>query len=127
WIYGLPGGLLEDLLPHALSTTLDFIPEEIRLAHFEAKETGRLEGLADELRLSLSGSRTTANITLSLFAKPDDFIINIYGTECTLRIDYQNMLFQLDRLPKGPKALAKGMRVISNNLSAIQQTFANIV
>lgn len=126
WMRHLPGGLLEDLLPHPLSVALELSTEELEPTHWHLMTTGRAgPGVQDELRLLLAGRRATASVALSLSAKPDDFIVTVHGTRGTLRLDLQNMLRVRSRLLKGPKAAARGVRVLADHVRPLVQTARN--
>lgn len=126
WVYSLPGGLLEDLLPHPLYVTLYFLGRDARLTDWRLLTTGRLTpDLGDEIRLWLAGARATASIVLSLSLRPDIFTVSLYGTEATLKVDIQNMLMQRLRLRALPKAVARGLVVLESNVTGLMKTLWN--
>ena len=99
WAKELPGGILEDLLPHPLTVARTLAAEELLLIHRHVVRSGRLPFLLDdEMRLLLTGrSGLTVQLTLSLSTRPATFIVMIYGTRATLQIDLRNMLILLWR------------------------------
>ncbi|RPI57398.1 MAG: gfo/Idh/MocA family oxidoreductase, partial [Lysobacterales bacterium] len=125
WERQLPGGPLEDLLPHPLSV-VRALTGGLALEHWRSTCTGRLPAeFIDELRLSLAADRTTASVSISLSARPDDFLVTLHGTRASVRIDIQNMLYDcLAPLP-GPRAASRGMRVVRSGLRALGQTARN--
>ncbi len=126
WVHQLPGGLLEDLLPHPLYLSLAFLDDEATLTHSFLNKKARLQALqSDELRLFFESKNATASITLSLSIQPDDFIVSIHGTRATIKIDLHNMLVQRIRFGKGPKAIARGMMVASSSFAALAQMGLN--
>ncbi len=129
WLSRLPGGPLEDLLPHPLSVTRALAGRELRPVSWRAASTGRLPyEFADELRLSLAGGDDlTADLAISLSARPDDFVVTVHGTRATVRIDLQNMLLDVSRIGPGPKAVARGARVVSSGLRTLTQTARNVL
>jgi predicted dehydrogenase len=127
WAYGLPGGLLEDLLPHPLYVTLSLLGEKARLTDWRSLASGRLAfDLEDELRLGLTDGAVTAGIVLSLSVQPGSFLVSVYGTRATLRIDIQNMLLQRLKLRPVPKALARGLVVAESSVAGLLKTAWNV-
>jgi predicted dehydrogenase/nucleoside-diphosphate-sugar epimerase len=128
WYARLPGGVLEDLLPHVLSVTFAASGRELEPVHWSSRSTGRLpHECADELRLSLAGGDLTADVGISLTPQPDDFMVTVYGTRATLRIDLQNMLLDRARIGPGPRTFARGARVIGSGFRMLAQTARNAV
>jgi predicted dehydrogenase/nucleoside-diphosphate-sugar epimerase len=125
WERALPGGPLEDLLPHPLSI-VRALAGPLTLEHWRSKCTGRLPAdFPDELRLCLAGEGVTAAVSLSLSSRPDDLLVIVHGTRATARIDLQNVLFDcLTPLP-GPRAVARGLRVLRSGLRVLGQTVGN--
>ena len=127
WLGSLPGGVLEDLLPHLLSVTLA-ARRELRPVHWSSRSTGRLDhDFADELRLSLAGGDLTVDVGISLTSQPDDFVVTVHGTRATLRIDLQNMLLDRARIGPGPRTFARGARVVGSGIRMLAQTARNAV
>ena len=125
WERELAGGPLEDLLPHPLSVARALCGP-LELKHAGSASTGRVLGeFPDELRMSLGAGSVTANIGLSLSARPDDFLVTIHGTRATAHIDVQNMLFDCATPLPGPRAAARGLRVVRSALRMLGQTARN--
>jgi predicted dehydrogenase len=123
WLARVPGGVLEDLLPHLLSVTFAASGRELQPVHWSSHPTGRLpHEFADELRLSLTDGDLTADLGISLTSQPDDFVVTVYGTRATLRIDLQNMLLDHARIGPGPRTFARGARVIGSGFRMLSQT-----
>jgi nucleoside-diphosphate-sugar epimerase/predicted dehydrogenase len=126
WALQLPGGPLEDLAPHPLSIALALLDEDVEPAAIRSFRSGRLgHAFDDELRLLLSGRRSTASLTLTLSASPDDLIVNVHGTRAALRLDVNNLVMIRSRVGPGPKAVARGLRVLSGGMGTVLQTVAN--
>ncbi|MFP4145107.1 MAG: NAD-dependent epimerase/dehydratase family protein [Phycisphaeraceae bacterium] len=128
WVHDLPGGLLEDLLPHPLYLALELLGPSAELWADRSIRTGRLPGLDDELRLSLvrrGAPPATANVVLSLAGRPDGFDVRATGTKATAAADLQNMLFAIERVGPGPKAVAKGLMVGRGGAGRLWQLGSN--
>ena len=122
WERRLPGGPLEDLLPHSLSV-VRALAGPLELEHARACCSGRLAAeFPDELRIELAASGATASIGLSLSSRPDDFLVTIHGTRATVRIDIQNVLFDCMTPIPGPRAASRGLRVLRSGLRTLGQT-----
>lgn len=128
WMQELPGGMLEDLLPHLLTTAralagLPLVPQYWHLAGSD------IEGEAhSELRLFVTaGPKVTGALSLSLAAQPPTFRLVARGTAATLTIDLRNLLFQLSPGGSAGGAIAIGTNLVRSSLSTLFQTAANAV
>ena len=126
WAFSLPGGLLEDLAPHALSFLAAFLGRDVMMTHLSLQRHNRISAdLDDELRASFAANGVTANLIMSLSIRPDDFTVNIYGTTGTIKIDIQNMLLQKFHFGRGLKSLARALMVTGASLKALYQIGSN--
>jgi predicted dehydrogenase len=129
WIIHLPGGILEDLLPHPLTVTRSLCGHDLVASHWEVFRSGSVNlDMADELRLTLSSAEgTSAHIKLSLSAYPPGFTVRIYGTRATLQIDLSNMLVDLTYAGPGAPAIARGLHLTERAFHMLAQTARNAV
>jgi predicted dehydrogenase len=127
WAASLPGGILEDLLPHPLTVARALGGEDLKPKHWEVFRSGRLPlELPDELRLMLANQDSvTADVKLSLSARPPGFGIKVRGTAGTLEIDLSNMLVSLDRIGTGASAVARGLSLCRRSFGTLGQTTFN--
>ncbi|MEX2494687.1 MAG: Gfo/Idh/MocA family oxidoreductase [Woeseia sp.] len=125
WEHKLAGGPLEDLLPHPLAVVRALCgPAELQ--HWQCRNSGRLLcDFPDELRLSLDAGQATADVMMSLTARPDDFLVTLHGTRATLRVDVHNMLFDCQTPLPGPRAAARGARTLRSAARILGQTCRN--
>jgi nucleoside-diphosphate-sugar epimerase/predicted dehydrogenase len=125
WEHRLTGGPLEDLLPHPLAV-VRALCGMLELRHWHSHATGRLPvDFPDELHVSLGAGQVSAQIDISLTARPDDFLLSVRGTRATVHVDVQNMFIDfLTPLP-GPRALARGARVLRTAARILGQTVRN--
>jgi predicted dehydrogenase len=127
WAHALPGGLLEDLLPHPLYLTLTFLGREAEMTGSHVNSSGRLgRGFSDELRLSMSDGRASASIGLSLSIQPDLFTLSIYGSGGILELDLMSMLVRRHRPRRLPRPLARGLLIGETRLHDLLATAWNV-
>jgi predicted dehydrogenase len=124
WIDWLPGGMLEDLLPHLLTIARTLAGGRLIPRYWHLVSTGRVAGQKhDELRLFLSNDKDlTVNLALSLTEQPKALAFAVRGTEGALAIDVRNGLFSFHPGPPGP--IARRAQLIGSSLGAIWQTIA---
>jgi predicted dehydrogenase len=127
WMAQLPGGMLEDLLPHLLTTARALAGVPLTPEHWHLAATGRVPGQHhDELRLFLTGAHgLTASLALSLSTLPKAFALAVRGTDATLSIDLRNMLLHLSRPGSRGGAIAQGAELARSAFGALYQTAAN--
>lgn len=128
WVDQLPGGMLEDLLPHLLTTARAIAGVPLAPQHWHLRSTGQGSATEhDELHVLLAGeANVTVQLTLSLFAQPSCFVLSVRGSRATLTIDLRNLLFQLS-IP-GPRdgAIASGCRLVCTAGGMVCQTARNV-
>jgi len=90
WLSKLPGGLVQDLVPHCLYCLLEFVGHPVRL-HVLTKRTGVLPAApAEEVRLMMEGERVLGTASISLSAQPFMNHLTLYGSKATARINIDN-------------------------------------
>ncbi len=126
WMDRLAGGLLEDLLPHLLTTARALAGVRLVPEHWRLVSTGRFGPRHDELRLFLrAGDALTVNLALSLSARPKAFSLLVRGSRAMLAIDLRNMLFHASRPTARGGALGVGTELVRDALGALCQTVSN--
>ena len=87
WIHQLPGGVFQEVAPHALYLQAAFLGRP-RIASMLAKRIGgEVVGGPDELRLLLEGDEALGSVAISVHAEPHQVSARIHGTEMTLALD----------------------------------------
>lgn len=90
WLSRLPGGLVQDLLPHCLYALLEFVGNPVRFEVL-SKRTGVLPAApAEEVRLMMEGERILGTGTISLSAQPFMNHLTLYGSKATARVNIDN-------------------------------------
>jgi predicted dehydrogenase len=127
WMERLPGGMLEDLLPHLLTTARALAGCRLTLKHSHLMSTGRIACRRDdELRLFLTGDNgPTVHLALSLSGRPKAFSLTVRATRATLRIDLRHMLLQVSRAGSDTGPIAGGVEVVGSALGTLCQTARN--
>ena len=127
WVEGLPGGMLEDLLPHLLTTARALTGVRLTPEYWRLASTGAIAGQPyDELRLFLTGDeKLTVNLALSLSARPKAFVLTARGTRAMLAIDLRNMLLQLSRPDPRGGAIGVGAELVRTAVGVLSQTTSN--
>jgi predicted dehydrogenase len=87
WIHELPGGVFQEVAPHALYLQAAFLGQP-RIAGLLLKRIGGdvVRG-PDELRVLLEGDHALGSVAISVHAEPHQVTMRIYGTEMTLSLD----------------------------------------
>jgi predicted dehydrogenase len=125
WMDRLPGGMLEDLLPHLLTIARRLAGGTLTPEYWHLISSGRISGQChDELRLFLTKDKgATVNLIISLSTRPKAFSFVVRGTDGVLAIDLRNMLFGINVDSGGP--IARNSRLIRASLGVPCQIVAN--
>jgi len=112
WIYGLPGGLFQNVISHLVEKVLEFMPDDspsVRvtslLRNSEMRQKQR--PITDELRVILAGSQVTTYLTLSCSFRPVQPFLRVYGTKNTLEVDFNSRTVVVRRGKPVPTAIGK--------------------
>jgi predicted dehydrogenase len=107
WVHRLRGGLLRNVVPHALARAADFIPDaapDIRAVAFAASPA---TPFPSELRVLITGRRTSGSICFSSAARPIQNSVQLFGTGGTLRVDLDARTISRVTPAAWPGALAR--------------------
>jgi predicted dehydrogenase len=109
WIETLPGGIFQNLAPHPLYLSLEFLGDPVEM-HVSTLSTGVVgRDIADELRIVMKGERAIGHVSVSLGIRPNTNFLRISGTRATLHVDFASRTLRLERLRALPKAVARGL------------------
>jgi len=127
WMNELPGGMLEDLLPHLVTTARALSGRSLTAKSWHLGRGNALaDGGDDLLNLLLAGDDgLSASLSLSLAAWPPEFTIAVRGSRGTLTLDLRNMLLRVSRRGAEGSAAVRGLEILAANFGAIAQTAWN--
>jgi len=126
WLYGLPGGVFHDFMPHPLYVMLPFlgIPEEVQVME---KAFGELpQGISDELRITVKGDKAFGLLTFSFAAKPHHHFVKIYGTKMMIQVNFDTMTTVVHPVSHLPKAAQKATYNLSESWQLARSTMENV-
>jgi predicted dehydrogenase len=92
WVHRLQGQLIQNNLDHPLAFLAEFLePEDCTLEARAWRATASpYPNLLDELRITMTGSRTSAHLVFSCRARPIGQSLTLVGSKGTLQIDLVN-------------------------------------
>jgi len=124
WVFKTPGGHLQNIGPHILSSMLAIIGTDNLTYNSIAVNSGSApEGLYDEYRSVVVNGNITGYFTLSLNAQPYFNYINIYGTKKTVLYDISNWSYVVQSLSqKVPNAIARAWNNIRTGTKIVGAT-----
>ena len=125
WLYGLPGGVYQDFLPHPLYLLLEYAgtPRSLTVKH---RSTGVLpQSLPDEIRILVDGERAMGTVTVSFAARPHLHFLRIYGTNGMVEVDFNTMTTTVHAVSSLPKAAQKATFNLADGWQKTTQTFSN--
>jgi predicted dehydrogenase len=121
WIHRLPGGLLGEVGPHAVYTSLAFL-KKINNVDITAKNNLKYPWAPfDYFSITLEGEGSVSSVIISHASSNYIADINVFGTEEMLRLDLQNMLLTRHRLSK-----TKPVPLALSSLKAAGQMIGNV-
>lgn len=101
WIHDLPGGVFQEVAPHAFYL-LNSLLHAPRVTAVSAKATGTATGGADELRVLFESAAALGTVAISLRSEPHLVTLRIHGTRGSLLVDLTtNVVVKLRKLGLG--------------------------
>jgi len=95
WIHKLPGGVLEEVGPHAVYMSLAFLENVKGVDVYARKSLEYPWVLYDDYRIELEGKNMTSSIVISHANDCRAGEVDLFGTEGTIKMDLQSMLLVL--------------------------------
>lgn len=106
WVQRLPGGLLQNALPHDLAAVSELLtdpcPEITAVAWGRDRHAGETEA-----HVLLRGARVTASLTFLTTGGPAGSHVRVYGTSGWLEADYEARVVRCRPAPALPSLLVK--------------------
>jgi predicted dehydrogenase len=127
WVHRLPGGLFQNVMPHALARILDLLPDESPAVSARWFATSATTPFPTELRVLLFGARSTGALTFSSRVRPTRRVTRVFGTRCTLDVDLDSRTVTFDRGGLLPGALGKTELVWRRFTQARRHLTSNLV
>ena len=126
WLYGLPGGVFHDFMPHPLYVMLPFLGEvqDVLVAEMSAGELP--QGISDELRVLVKGSNALGTLSFSFAEKPPHHFVRIYGTAMMAHVNFDTMTTVLHPVSGLPKAAQKATYNLSEAWQLGTGTLKNV-
>lgn len=127
WVYGLPGALFQDFMPHPLSVLLDLMGS-VNDVVVRAKYNKIVPHMkVDELRILLENESILGTLSLSFGATPRHSFLNIYGTHGTVKADFMTGTpFIYKDMGMLPKFISRNMMGIQNGRRLIKASRKNL-
>lgn len=124
WIHRLPGGVFQEVAPHALYLQSMFLGRPRIVSVLAKRVGGEVVHGADELRVLLEGEASLGSVAISVHAEPHQASARIYGTEMSLVLDLTtNAIVKLRT--KGIGRVAKLIRSADQSWQLLGGTLCN--
>ena len=125
WLQRVPGGLLFDMMPHAVSILLHFLKEPLTISAMGMRNGIMPGGLPDELRAILSTTDVTGYLSISLGIKPDGMAIRIYGTKMSVHVNFPNVTMTTQKQRHVPRKIRRALENVEQAIQLLSCTFVN--
>lgn len=126
WAYRLNGGLLQDLMPHAASVIMEYMPE-VEDVHAVSVDRGLLpSGWPDEVRVLLGSQGVTGYVSISLNQKPDSVKMTLKGDRGSIEADAFDNSLVLRRKSGLPRAVDRGFSGFRIGRQYLSASFGNL-
>jgi predicted dehydrogenase len=127
WVPCLPGGLLQNALPHTVARVADLVRDtapHVSAFWFSLEPTATF---ATELRALVRGARTTGSIVFSSAMRPVQRITRVLGTRGSIEIDFEARTVSRCAAAALPGAFAKIELPLRSACAATQNFGVNVV
>jgi len=116
WAYDMPGSLYQNFIFHPISLLLDVIGKA-SIKSVQAKYNRIVPHMkTDELHVTFENNTMLGALSLSMAVSPKYFVLNVYGTRGTLRIDFLAKYLLLDKpMGKLPETLNRSVMALKHS------------
>jgi predicted dehydrogenase len=133
WVHGLPGKLFQNNLDHPLGDIVEFVEDSDPRVHAVAYRSDAQrfgdsrEELFDELRVTLTGKRTSAYCTFSSHTRPRAHYCRVFGTARSIQADYVSRTLTATPESRLPGVLGRLLLPFSYSCQFSRQGGRNLV
>jgi predicted dehydrogenase len=132
WVHNLPGKLFQNVIDHAISKVVPFLPEEApevlaRAYRRRPQVNGdNTDDVLDELRVMVLAGRVSAYLTFCSHARPTGHHLRVYGTRRTVHVDYRLRTMLVEESQTVPTSLGRLLPPFQSSWQSFQQASHNV-
>jgi predicted dehydrogenase len=131
WVHKLPGKLFQNNLDHAINKITPFFPDETldivaRAYRRRQSNDDNTDGVLDELRVMILGSRVSATVTFCSHARPTGHFMRVYGTKNTAHVDFAFRSMLVEGKQTVPSALGRLLPPFLSSWHYLRQATHNV-
>ena len=129
WVHRLPGKLFQNNLDHPIAFLAEFVELEncaLQVQAWRAADSPYPD-LLDELRVTLTGAKTSAHLLFSCRARPTGHTLTLVGSKSTLRVDLVNQIVTRSSVSHLPGPIGKLACALDQTGQLGRQTLQNLV
>lgn len=133
WLHQLPGKLLQNNIDHLIGKIVEFLPDSNPSVWACAKRVNddvrkiSHSYIHDELRVMIAGEKVTAYATFSSNISPFQHTMTVYGTKCSVSIDYESRTMILKPVSSLPGPFGKLSTPFIAGRKYIAEGFRNLI
>jgi predicted dehydrogenase len=131
WVRQLPGKLFQNVVDHAINKITPFLPDETVEIIARAYRRRQLNdddtnGVLDELRVMVLGSRVSAYVTFCSHAQPIGHFMRVYGTKNTAHVDFAFRTIMVEGKQTVPSPLGRLLPPFKSTWQSFLQATHNV-
>lgn len=132
WVHDLPGKLFHNVLDHLLNMVTEYLTDERPLVQAYSWQMAHSSGeynydLPDELRVLLSGDKSSAYVTFSSHCRPVRHYLRFHGTRNTAELDFDDSTITLSRTAGLPGVLGRLTSPFAHGWQHIREGSRNVL
>jgi len=133
WVHRLPGKLLHNNLDHVVNKAVEFLDDDhpaitaFSTRRAQARFDDLRDDMHDELRLLISGERTTVYGTFSSHISPSLHFCRVYGTKNTIHVDYAARTVTLESTPRRPIKVGRLLPAFEQAVQYAREGMRNVL
>ena len=127
WSYRLPSGILHNYVTHPLYLALCLVGEAQDI-HISGRAFGSLpQKLVDSLAVSITGTKCTASVLLSLVPRPAPYDVRIFCERGTIHVNFETNTLIVSRESTLPRALQRAIAPIAMGWGLSREAVCNVI